>query len=81
MVNIMKRIKVPESGIIFGNQKVYSHGEIMKIYKAALRKYFKDPFLYADYINSLEDELIELGVHCYELDSICEKVKEQVKTK
>ena len=74
----MKRIKVPENGIIFGGKTVHSHAEIMKIYRSALKKYVKNPLMYADYVAQLEDELIDLSFPLYEMEAIEKKVKSQV---
>ena len=74
----MKRIKVPENGITFGGKTVHSHAEIMKIYRSALKKYVKNPSMYADYLAQLEEELIELRFPFYEMEAIEKKVTSQV---
>lgn len=77
----MERIKVPENGITFGGKTVHSHAEIMKIYRSALKKYVKNPSMYADYLAQLEEELIELSFPFYEIEAIEKKVKDQVNKK
>lgn len=73
----MKRIRVPENGITFGGKTVHSHAEIMKIYRSALKKYVKNPSMYADYVVQLEDELIALSFPFYEMAAIEKKIKSQ----